>query len=156
MPRGAGASAPSPETLRGAALRKKASEFRVAMFRVLGGTHWLKFVLALGDVPAEAVEATNEVIDLRRHERRHEHAQRTPSGWDEPWAASRAERSRLPPRAPEDRVYLARQDLRKRWNDLLWHEREHERKQPQRPFPPWLLDLRHDLEEPLGADNGPI
>ncbi len=49
---------------------KMRSHYKTHCFNVYGGEHWLRFLLVLGDVPEQAVDATNEVLHERVMERR--------------------------------------------------------------------------------------
>ncbi|MCP4243376.1 MAG: hypothetical protein GY772_22705, partial [bacterium] len=46
------------------------SRYKTHCFNVYGGEHWLRFLLVLGDVPEEAVDATNEALRERVQEKR--------------------------------------------------------------------------------------
>ena len=39
--------------------------FKTHLFENFGGQHWVKFLIAIGEVPPEAVDATNKIIDHR-------------------------------------------------------------------------------------------
>ena len=43
--------------------RRMAGYFKTHVFNVFGGQHWLRFLIAMGDVSEEAVEATNRVVN---------------------------------------------------------------------------------------------
>ena len=52
----------------GRLLRRAQAHFKTHCYQVFGGVHWLKFIVCLGRVPPEAVEATNVVLELRARE----------------------------------------------------------------------------------------
>ncbi|MCP4243408.1 MAG: hypothetical protein GY772_22875, partial [bacterium] len=49
---------------------KMRSHYKTHCFNVYGGEHWLRFLLVLGDVAEEAVDATNEALRERVQEKR--------------------------------------------------------------------------------------
>ncbi len=59
--------------------RRTLGYFKTHCFCNYGGQHWLKFLIALGEVPNEAVAATNEVVDERIQERRGETSREEPA-----------------------------------------------------------------------------
>ena len=57
--------------------------YKTHCFNTFGGKHWLKFLIAIGDVPAEAVAATNSMIADRTRERRGQETSTVPKLPDE-------------------------------------------------------------------------
>ena len=68
------ASTPGGARKNGKVVRAMKGYFKTWCFQNLGGQHWAKFLIALDDVPREAIEATNKVIDERMFDRRGQRA----------------------------------------------------------------------------------
>ena len=52
--------------------------FKTWLFLNLGGQHWVKFLIAIDDVPRDAIEATNKVVDERMFDRRTQRSGQSP------------------------------------------------------------------------------